>query len=118
MQRVNEAVREVVGSSIADDLDDPRIGFVTVTGADVSPDLRRARIFVSVLGDEKERERTLAALDSSHGLIQSRIAAELRLKNTPTLSFDYDSSVEQGLRIERLLQKRQDWSNQVKKSTE
>lgn len=107
MQRVNEAVREVVGSSIADDLVDPRIGFVTVTGADVSSDLRRARIFVSVLGDERERERTLAALDSSHGLIQSRIAAELRLKNTPTLSFEYDESIEEGLRIDQLLREQQ-----------
>jgi ribosome-binding factor A len=103
MRRVNETIREVLGSAIAAELKDPRIGFVTVTGVDTSPDLRSARVYVSVLGDEEERERSLAGLRSSHGVLQSRINAEMRLKRTPTLTFEYDDSVERGDRISRLL---------------
>jgi ribosome-binding factor A len=103
MRRVNEALREVIAAAIASDLEDPRIGFVTVTSVDTSPDLRSARVYVSVLGDESERERTLAGLSSSHGLIQSAIATEMRLKRTPTLTFHYDEGPERGVRISRLL---------------
>ena len=104
MRRVNEALREVVAAAIASDLEDPRIGFVTVTSVDTSPDLRSARVYVSVLGDEAERERTLAGLASSHGLIQSAIAREMRLKRTPTLRFHYDEGPERGVRLSRLLE--------------
>jgi ribosome-binding factor A len=104
MRRVNEVLREVIGAAISTDLSDPRIGFVTVTSVETSPDLRTARVFVSVLGDEEMREATLSGLRSSHGVIQSRIAAETRLKRTPTLSFHYDPTVEQGMRISRLLE--------------
>ena len=104
MRRVNEAVREVLSARIAEGLKDPRIGFVTVTAVDTSPDLRQARVYVSVLGDEEQRERTLAGLASSHGYLQTRIAAELRLKRTPTLEFVYDESVDRGMRISELLE--------------
>lgn len=103
MRRVNELIREVVGEAIAADLKDPRIGFVTVTAVDTSPDLRSARVYVSVLGDEEEREQTLKGLQSAHGFIQSKIGSELRMKRTPTLSFHYDDSPERGARISRLL---------------
>jgi ribosome-binding factor A len=102
MRRINEVLREVVGSAIAE-LSDPRIGFVTVTSVETSPDLRSAKVHVSVLGDADAREATLAALSSSHGILQARIAAETRMKRTPTLSFRYDPTVEQGMRISRLL---------------
>ena len=104
MRRVNEAVREVLSARIAEGLKDPRIGFVTVTAVDTSPDLRHARVFVSVLGDEEQREQTLAGLASSHGYLQTRIASELRLKRTPTLEFVYDESVDRGMRISELLE--------------
>lgn len=104
MRRVNEVLREVVGAAIVDDLSDPRIGFVTVTSVETSPDLRIAKVFVSVLGDEDAREATLAGLRASRGVIQSRIASETRMKRTPTLSFHYDETIEQGMRISRLLE--------------
>jgi ribosome-binding factor A len=104
MRRINEVLREVIGAAIATDLSDPRIGFVTVTSVETSPDLRSARVFVSVLGSEEEREATLAVLRSSHGVLQSRIAAETRMKRTPTLTFRYDETIEQGVRISRLLE--------------
>ncbi len=103
MRRINEVIREVVGAAISTDLKDPRIGFVTVTSVETSPDLRTAKVFVSVLGSESERKATLAGLRSSHGVIQSRIAAETRMKRTPTLSFRYDDTIERGMRITRLL---------------
>jgi ribosome-binding factor A len=104
MRRVNEAVREVLSARIAEGLKDPRIGFVTVTAVDTSPDLRHARVYVSVLGSTVERERTLEGLASSHGVLQSAIAAELRMKRTPRLDFLYDESIERGMRIHELLE--------------
>ncbi len=103
MRRINEVLREVIGGAIAE-LSDPRIGFVTVTSVETSPDLRAARVHVSVLGSEAEREETLVGLRSSHGVLQSRIAAETRMKRTPTLTFVYDETVEKGMRISRLLE--------------
>lgn len=104
MRRVNEAVREVLSAHLAEGLKDPRIGFVTVTAVDVSPDLRHARVYVSVLGDPEEREQTLEGLRSSHGYLQSKVGTELRMKHTPTLEFVYDESIETGMRISRLLE--------------
>lgn len=103
MRRVNEAVREVLSGRIAAGLKDPRIGFVTVTSVDTSPDLRHARVYVSVLGDEGERDATLAGLGSAHGVLQHAIATELRLKRTPTLQFVFDESIDRGMRITELL---------------
>jgi ribosome-binding factor A len=104
MRRVNELMREVIGSTIASELEDPRIGFVTVTSVDTSRDLRSARVYVSVLGDEADREATLAGLRSSHGVLQSAIASQMRIKRTPTLTFHYDDTPERGVRITRLLE--------------
>ncbi len=103
MRRVNAVMREVIGDAIRAELQDPRIGFVTVTAVETSPDLRTARVFVSVLGDAAEREATLAALRSSHGVLQARVARELRMKRTPQLAFEYDPSVERGVRMSRLI---------------
>lgn len=103
MRRVDEAVREVLSDAIAKDLQDPRVGFVTVTAVKTSPDLRHARVYVSVLGDEKTRTETLDGLSSAHGFLQGRVAAELSLKHTPMLTFEYDDSVDRGMRITQLI---------------
>jgi ribosome-binding factor A len=104
MRRVNEAVREVVSARIAEGLRDPRVGFVTVTAVETSPDLRHARVWVSVLGDERERKETLAGLESAHGVLQAAVGTELRMKRTPTLEFVFDESVDRGMRITELLE--------------
>ena len=104
MRRVNEAVREVLSVRLAGGLKDPRIGFVTVTAVETSPDLRHARVFVSVLGSEEEREDSLAGLRSAHGILQGAVAEELRMKRTPTLEFVYDDSIDRGMRISELLE--------------
>ena len=102
MRRVNEAVRQVLSEALPE-LQDPRIGFVTVTGVETSPDLRQARVFVSVLGSAKKRERSLEGLAAAHGVLQSHLARELRMKRTPTLVFEYDPTVEEGVRMSKLI---------------
>jgi ribosome-binding factor A len=103
MRRVDEAVRAVLSDAIAKDLKDPRIGFVTVTGVRTSPDLRHARVFVTVLGSDETRAATLEGLRSAHGFLQGRIGSELSMKRTPALVFEYDESTDRGMRISELL---------------
>jgi ribosome-binding factor A len=102
MRRVNESIRQVLSEEVGQ-LKDPRIGFVTVTGVKTSPDLRHARVFVSVLGTERKREQTLVGLQAAHSVLQSRLARELRMKRTPQLAFEYDPSVERGVRMTKLI---------------
>jgi ribosome-binding factor A len=103
MRRVDEAVREVLSDAIAQQIKDPRVGFVTVTAVETSTDLRRARVFVSVLGEQGVRRRTMQGLQSAHGVLQRAVARELRLKHTPTLEFVYDDTAERGMRIAQLI---------------
>jgi len=109
MRRVDEAVHQVIGDAISGGLKDPRIGFLTVTDVRTSPDLRHARVYVSVLGSggevatEAQREDTLEGLRSAHGYLQGRLASELSLKRTPTLEFIYDDTTDRAFRVERLL---------------
>ena len=102
MRRVNESVLHVLSEAMLE-LADPRIGFVTVTGVETSPDLRHARVFVSVLGSERKRAKSLEGLEAAHGVLQARLASELRMKRTPQLAFEYDRSVEEGVRMSKLI---------------
>ena len=103
MRRVDEAIREVLSDALGHDLKDPRIGFVTVTDVKTSPDLRHARVYVTVLGGQDVREASLAGLQSAHGVLQRRVNAELRMKRTPTLQFVYDDTTDRAMRVEQLL---------------
>ena len=103
MRRVDEAMREVLSGAITSEIKDPRVGFVTVTAVETAPDLRRARVFVSVLGDGGVRKRSMEGLQSAHGVLQRTVARELRLKHTPTLEFVYDETTERGFRIAELI---------------
>ena len=105
MRRVDEAMREVLSDAITSELKDPRVGFVTVTAVETSPDLRHARVYVSVLGTPAERRRSLDGLRSAHGYLQRRVADELHVKNTPTLDFAYDDTAERGQRIAELIER-------------
>lgn len=102
MRRVNESVRQVLAEAVPN-LKDPRIGLVTVTGVDTTSDLRHATVYVSVLGSARKRKATLAGLEAAHGLLQSRLARQLRMKRTPQLAFEYDPSVEHGVRMSQLI---------------
>jgi ribosome-binding factor A len=100
MRRVDEAMREVLSDAITRDLKDPRVGFVTVTSVETAPDLRHARVYVSVLGDAG---LSMDGLRAARGFLQRRVAAELHMKNTPTLDFRHDDTAERAARVTRLI---------------
>jgi ribosome-binding factor A len=95
-------VREVVADAIRD-LKDPRIGFVTVTGAETSPDLRHAVVYYSALGSEEEQEASAEALQRARPRLQRALGDQTRLRYTPKLEFRIDESIDRGLRINELL---------------
>jgi ribosome-binding factor A len=103
MRRVNEALKEILSDAISLELKDPRIGFVTVTGVSATPDLRHAKVYLSVLGPQAQKESTLLGLRSAEGFLQGIINEELHLKRTPALQFVYDESVDRGMKIEAML---------------
>jgi ribosome-binding factor A len=103
-ERLADLIRDEVARLLLREVKDPRIGFVTLTGAKVTPDLRQARLFVSILGDEKAREAALEGLRHSAHFIQRALFKNLRLRNSPTILFEIDDSLERGDRIERVLQ--------------
>jgi ribosome-binding factor A len=103
MRRVNEALKEIIGTALSQDLKDPRIGFVTLTGVDTAPDLSHAKVFVSVYGKQAEKDATLEGLRAARPFLQRLISDELPLKRTPTLEFVYDGTIDQGMRIQAIL---------------
>ena len=102
MRKVNELVREVVADAVVD-LKDPRIGFLTITGAVTSPDLRHAVIYYSVLGTDEEKTDTATALVRATPRIQGVIGAQTRLRYTPKLEFRVDTAIDEGLRISQII---------------
>jgi ribosome-binding factor A len=102
MRRVDEAMRQVLSEAIPT-LKDPRIGFVTVTAVETSRDLEHAKVWVSVLGGERQREKTLAALAGAAAVLQARVNRVLKLRRTPHLEFVYDRAVEHGVRLTHLI---------------
>jgi ribosome-binding factor A len=107
--RINESIKEILSSVItAEGLKDPRVGFVTVSGVETSPDQRHAKVFVSVLGKQAERDSTMEALDKSRGFLQTRINASLHMKRTPQLEFVYDATLDNALYIEKLMKREEE----------
>jgi ribosome-binding factor A len=102
MRRVNELLHEVIADEVAR-LKDPGLGFVTITGVDTAPDLRAARVYYTVLGDDEQRQRTQAALERASSKIRAATGDQVRLKYLPSLGFEYDESIEHGLHMEQLL---------------
>jgi ribosome-binding factor A len=103
MRRVNEALKEIIGTALTQEVKDPRIGFVTLTGVDTAPDLSHAKVFVSVYGKQVEKDSTMEGLRAAGPYLQRLINDELHLKRTPTLEFVYDVTVDQGMRIQAIL---------------
>jgi ribosome-binding factor A len=104
MRRVNELLRESIAEEIAR-LKDPGLGFVTITGIDTAPDLRSARVYYSVLGDEDQHLETQKALERASGRVRTAVGKKVRLKYLPELRFEIDSAIEEGLKIEALLRR-------------
>jgi ribosome-binding factor A len=101
--RVGEQMKKELGEIIGRKIKDPRIGFVTVTDVEVTGDLQQAKVFISVLGDEEQRQNTLKGLAKAKGFIRSEIGQRIRLRKTPEITFEFDESVDYGNRIESLL---------------
>ena len=102
-EKVAERIKEEVSQIIAGDLKDPRLGFITVTDARVSPDLRHARIYVSVMGSDHEIDSSLAALKSASGFIRHELGSSIHLVRTPELHFELDQTATSASRIEEIL---------------
>lgn len=103
VERLSEAVKQEVSKIILYELKEPQVSFVTVTRAEVSPDLRRARVYVSVLGDESAQKKTLLRLEHAKGFIQTEVGARLQTRYTPILTFYLDESVKKSIHISRLI---------------
>jgi len=111
-RRVQELLVHEISEILRRELSDPRIGFVTVTGAEVTSDLRHARVFFSVLGDTTARDDTTTALNRAAGFVRSEFARRAQMRFVPEIKFEFDPSVERGARIEQLLEQvRQDEKN-------
>ena len=102
-ERLAEQIKEEVSMIIAGEVEDPRVADVTVTDARLTPDLRYAKIYVTVLGSDKEIDESLAALKHAAGFIRTQLGAVLRMKRTPELHFVYDNTTETATRIEKIL---------------
>ena len=102
MRKVNELLRELIAEEAAE-LKDPRIGFLTITGVDTAPNLRSARVYYSVLGDDDQRAETEQALARAASHVRGVVGRQVRLKYTPELRFEPDSAIDRGLAMERLL---------------
>ncbi|XID95084.1 30S ribosome-binding factor RbfA [Paenibacillaceae bacterium WGS1546] len=103
--RVGEQVKKEISSIIQTELKDPRIGFITVTGVDITNDLSLARVYLSILGSEEQKEETLKAIGRANGFLRSELGRRVKLRHTPAIEFRFDSSIEYGSRIEALLEK-------------
>ncbi len=107
-ERVQEQLVHELSDIIRTDLRDPRIGFVTLTGAEISRDLRHSKVFFSVLGDDQAKKDTLTALKSATGLLRSTFAKRVKMRVAPEIAFEYDDGISRGQRIFQLLDEVQD----------
>ncbi|MBT2755971.1 30S ribosome-binding factor RbfA [Mesobacillus foraminis] len=103
VNRVGEQMKKELGDIIGRKIKDPRIGFVTVTDVEVTGDLQQAKVFISVLGDDAQKENTLKALAKAKGYIRTEIGQRIRLRKTPEITFEFDQSIDYGNRIDTLL---------------
>lgn len=102
-ERLAETIKKEVSGLLKDELRDPRIGFATITGVDVSGDLQYAKIHVSVMGKNEERESTMSALKNAQGFIRKELGKRIRLRHVPEITFKLDESMEHGARMMKLL---------------
>lgn len=109
--RVGEQMKKELGEIIGRKIKDPRIGFVTVTDVQVTGDLQQATVYISVLGDDEQKENTLKGLAKAKGFIRSEIGQRIRLRKTPEISFEFDESMDYGSRIDSLLYQIQEESH-------
>ena len=111
--RVAEEIKKESTQMLREEIKDPRIGFVTVTGAEVTPDIRYAKVFVSIYGDDDTKVQSMQALDKAKGFVRSELGKRIRLRYTPEVTFRFDSSIEYGARIMKLLEEVKDTEKDI-----
>jgi len=99
VERVAELIREEISKILREDVSDPRIGFVSITRVDISPDLDNAKVFVSILGNEEKKKEGMNGLNSATGFIRGRLGHLLELRLVPEIKFVRDDSLEKGSRV-------------------
>lgn len=114
--RVAEEIKKEITQMLRDEIKDPRIGFVTVTTVEVTPDIRYAKVYISVLGDEETKVQSLHSLEKAKGFVRSELGKRMRLRYTPEISFRFDSSIEHGARILKLLKEVKEAENGYEQS--
>ena len=107
-ERIGEEVRQAVSLALAREVQDPRIGFVTITRVKVSPDLQQARLYYRTIGDEKSRKETARGLEAAKPFLRRAVANQVRLRRVPELAFEYDRGVEHQDRVEQILREIED----------
>lgn len=105
LSRVEEACKEQLSESLQREIKDPRVGFVTITGVRLTPDLRHAKVYLSILGSDEEAEQSLAGLESAKGYLRSCLGKNLRLRYLPDIEFVREQLAEEALRLEELFKK-------------
>jgi ribosome-binding factor A len=103
--KVEEALKVEISEIVQREMKDPRIGFVTITGVEITADLRSARVFISVMAEAAEKQKNLKALNSAAGYVRSELGKRLRMRTIPELEFKLDTSIEEGIHMFELLQK-------------
>ncbi|PYI50413.1 30S ribosome-binding factor RbfA [Paenibacillus flagellatus] len=101
--RVGEQIKKELSQILQSELKDPRVGFITVTGVEVTNDLSQAKVYLSVLGTDEQKEESLKAIAKATGFVRTELGKRIRLRKTPELLFQFDTSIEYGSRIDRLL---------------
>lgn len=110
--RVAEEIKREVTQMLRHEIKDPRVGFVTVTDVEVTPDIRYAKVFISIYGDEESKKQSIKVLENAKGLVRSELGKRMRLRYTPEVSFKFDASIEYGARIMKLLEEVKDTENE------
>lgn len=103
VSRIGEQMKKELSQIIQQEIKDPRIGFVTVTGVEVTGDLQQAKVYVSIMGNEEQTENSLAALQKAKGFLRTEVGRRVQLRHTPELLFKIDKSIEYGSKIETIL---------------
>lgn len=103
IERLTESVKQEVSKIILYELKDPRISFITVTKVEIAPDLKRAKVYISILGEDNTRRKTFRALEHAKGFIQAKVGAQLQIRYTPVLTFCLDESIQKSLHISKLI---------------
>ena len=104
-ERIAELIKQSLGSNILTKIRDPRLCFVTVTHVDITPDMKYAKVYYTVLGEEKTQKSSAVALERARGFLQKELAHEIKMRITPILSFHFDDSIQQNIKIESILKK-------------